>query len=61
MGEDYALFVVACLSSLTRAVFHDHPDQILCYYHLVQPSNVRVHKLSVVVYLAREVGVIFLC
>lgn len=44
----------------TGTVLHDHPDQILRHDNLVQPGDVRVHELAVVMYLAGEIGVILL-
>lgn len=41
----------------TWTVFEHHPYHSLCYNHLVQPDNVRMQELAMVVDLAGEVRV----
>ena len=44
----------------TRTVFQDKPDQILRHYYFVQPGDVGMKELSVMVDLSCQVRVIFL-
>lgn len=46
-------------STPTRAVLQHQPDEILRHNDLVQPRNMRVDKLAVMVYLAGEVRIVF--
>jgi hypothetical protein len=47
-------------SRRTWAVLQDQPDERFRDYDLVQPRNVRVYELAVVVDLAREIGIVLL-
>lgn len=50
--------VVAAYGTLT--IFQHEPDHLLRNYNLVQSRNVGMYKLSVVVNLACEVGIVLL-
>jgi hypothetical protein len=44
----------------TRAILEHQPYQRLGDYDLIQPGNVRVQKLTMVVDLSRKVGIVLL-
>jgi hypothetical protein len=41
----------------TRTILEDHPDHVLRHNNLIQPRDMRMYELTMVVDLAREVRV----